>query len=140
MRIRNGRVIGLGDAVGKQLALVFTHLRIGNVVSLVVIAAGDCRHIAFRHGFRAEDGRIEHTIDNAQYDQCTGDDAADQDRLLSFWGRVAFLHPVERLASECRPEIVAWEEPKPLTAALVEPKRLALGLAWLALEQRASLA
>lgn len=85
MRIRNGRVIGLGDAVGKQLSLVFTHLRIGNVVSLVVIAAGDCRHIAFRHGFRAEDGRIEHTIDNAQYDQCTGDDAADQDRLLSFW-------------------------------------------------------
>ena len=34
MRIRNGRVIGLGDAVGKQLALVFASLRIGNAAAL----------------------------------------------------------------------------------------------------------
>ena len=34
MRVRNDRIIGFGDAVGEQLALVFASLRIGNAAAL----------------------------------------------------------------------------------------------------------
>ena len=34
MRVRNDHIIGFGDAVGKQLALVFASLRIGNAAVL----------------------------------------------------------------------------------------------------------
>ena len=34
MRVRNDRIIGFGDAVGKQIALIFASLRIGNAAGL----------------------------------------------------------------------------------------------------------
>ncbi len=34
MRVRNDRFIGFDDAVGKQFALIFVHLRIGNAAGL----------------------------------------------------------------------------------------------------------
>ena len=85
MRVGDRGVVGLRYGVGQQLELVLVHLRIGDAIGLVILAVGNRRQIALRHGFRAEDGRVEHTVDNAQHNQGTDYDAADKDRLLSFW-------------------------------------------------------
>ena len=94
MRIRDGSAVNLGDAVGQQFALILADLRVGNSAGLVVVAAGKRGHVAFRHGFSAEDGRAQHAVDDAKRDDRDGDDAADHDRLLGF--------RAERFLVDCR--------------------------------------
>ena len=55
MRVGDRGVVGLRYGVGQQLELVLAHLRIGDAIGFAILAVGNRRQIALRHGFRAED-------------------------------------------------------------------------------------